>query len=110
MRNDKPYDTGIYMEVDLVSDENATIAVVSLREKFPVPGAVTLYSTPDGPRSVPATSVSVLYYTGSAKREPGDARNPSVGKKLALSRALRSVADELEAAAQAEVKAVYGDA
>lgn len=73
----------------VICDRNATSAAVQLR--VPLPGG-------DG-------DLLMIDATGSAKREAGDPYVPETGAAFALARALKSAADQLEAAAWAQVKA-----
>lgn len=64
------------VEVEVTADDNAVVAVATIEL--------------DG---------EYVHYTASAKREPGDPRNPSIGKTLAVSRALIRLGVDLNKAA-----------
>lgn len=49
------------------------------------------------------TSGTLLRSTGTARRRPGDADVPEIGEELAVSRALRRLADDLLAATAADI-------
>jgi hypothetical protein len=75
IRTDDPFMVGD-VEVDFMVDENATVARVTLYDFGTI-----------NPRPV--------YATGSAKREPGDKRNETIAKQVALGRAFIDLGNAL---------------
>lgn len=77
-----------FVQVDTLTDRNAVVAAVTFRpEADPVSGNYDSYTVTD-----------------SAKREPGDVNDRTIGEQLAIGRALVKLGRDLQKAANTRVK------
>lgn len=81
------------LDVEALVDKNAAVVRVRLEIPDDLGAMVAKY---------PMTEVWVV--TGSSKRDKGDVSNPSLGRQLALARALEKLARELKRDASRQVQ------